>query len=103
MKNLKRVLSNNFKFYFKEGVICKVCWGILEIKFISFENEISFSKFISLVTGGMTKGKVISWSKISIVGPFSEISLIGYSKAIKGFLNITLLVIFFTKTEVVWI
>ena len=103
MKNLERVLSINFKLCWKEGGIRKVCWDILEIKFISFENEISLRKSISFVIGGITKGKVISWSKISVVRPFSEISLIEYNKVIKGFPNITLLVIFFTKTKVVLI
>ena len=50
IKSLERVLSN-------KGAICKI---YLEIKFNSFENEISFRKFISCVIGGMTKGKVTS-------------------------------------------
>ena len=45
---------------------------------------------MSRVMGGMTKGKVTSWSKICVVRPFSEISLIGYNNAIRGFPNITL-------------
>ena len=51
----------------------------------------------------MTKGKITSWSRICVVRPFSEISLMGYNKVIKGFPNITLFVMFLTKVKVVWI
>ena len=58
---------------------------------------------MSLVMGGKIKGKVIFCPKICVVSPFSEISFIGYNKAMKGFPNITFEVISLTKIKVVLI
>ncbi len=62
-----------------------------------------FNKFISLVIGGNIKGKVIVCPKICVVRPFSEISFMGYNRAMKGFRNITFEVISLTKIRVVLI
>jgi hypothetical protein len=53
--------------------------------------------------GGKIKGKVIFCPKICVVRPFSEISFIGYNRAMKGFSNITFEVISLTKIKVVLI
>jgi hypothetical protein len=47
------------------------------------------------------KGNVIFCPKICVVRPFSEISFIGYNRAMKGFPNITFEVISLTKIKVV--
>ncbi len=53
--------------------------------------------------GHIINGNVTFWPKIYVISPFSEISMMGYNKAMKGFPSITLEMISLTKMKVVLI